>query len=302
MKRIYFLLFLFLGFIACDDGFEVVPNNEKPYYDGVPTELIENYVSKLFIDLLGREPLDIELEQEVNALKNNDLSQESRQILVEKLQTGIDQNPGDTTYKHAYYHRLYDLLKLRFIEGASRSEINSEINTLKQAILRDSLNGDWADFQEGKLRLARLEELHTMGDKYREGQTDLVGVCNRLIYNGIYDIINMNTFNFINATFDDLYFRFPSQNEFDAAFQMIEYNQSQVIFTQSGQNKADYVSIVTSTREFYEGNIIWVYRTLLAREPSTSEKEAILEDFFQNKDLQKIQKNILIGDEYANFN
>ena len=35
----------------------------------------------------------------------------------------------------------------------------------------------------------------------------------------------MNTFNFVNAAFDNLLFRYPTQNEFNNSYFMIEDNQ-----------------------------------------------------------------------------
>ena len=48
-------------------------------------------------------------------------------------------------------------------------------------------------------------------------------VTQRMLYNAVYDEINMNSFNFINATFDDLFFRFPTQAEFDDAYEVVEF-------------------------------------------------------------------------------
>ncbi|MCB0754704.1 MAG: hypothetical protein KDB98_03870, partial [Flavobacteriales bacterium] len=122
-----------------------------------------------------------------------------------------------------------------------------------------------------------------------------------MVNNAVYDEINMNTFNFVNASFDNLFFRFPTEQEFYAGFNMIEYNQPANILGVPGQNKDDYVDILVNSREFYEGLIVWSYQTLLAREPSTAETNALMIDLYTDHDLQKVQRAIMITDEYAHF-
>jgi hypothetical protein len=118
----------------------------------------------------------------------------------------------------------------------------------------------------------------------------------------VYDEINMNTFNFVNASFDNLFFRYPTQAEFYAGFNMVEYNQPATVLGQPGQNKDEYVEILINSREFYEGLIVWSYQILLAREPSTAETNELMIDLYQDHDLQKVQRSIMVTDEYAHFN
>jgi hypothetical protein len=127
-------------------------------------------------------------------------------------------------------------------------------------------------------------------------------VCARLLNNEVYDEINMNTFNFLRASFNDLFFRFPTQSEFDNGYDMIEYESPEILFGVSGQNKGDYISIMVNSKEFYEGMIRWLYQTLLVREPTTTEVYNHMTTFYADHDVQKVQNDILQTDEYANFN
>ena len=52
------------------------------------------------------------------------------------------------------------------------------------------------------------------------------------MHNGIYDLINMGSFNFVNAAFDDVYGRKPSSDEFNRSFKIIEKNIPTFIFNQ----------------------------------------------------------------------
>ena len=43
------------------DEAQIFTDNDAPYYDKVPSVKVRNYVNRLFIDLLGREPLDAKI-------------------------------------------------------------------------------------------------------------------------------------------------------------------------------------------------------------------------------------------------
>ena len=304
-KKIYIILVIITTVFSCKKE-ETIPNNKPPYYDEISTMLIENYVNRIFIDLIGREPLDIEMEEEVQYLRDNDLQMEYRDSLITKLMTNtsLDTAIGDSTtiYKVAYYHRTYDMCKARMIEGAANEYILQEISTLEQAILNDSLmGGNQQGIDQKRFEVNKLKKVISSEKEYMNGDIEINEVYARLLYNSVYDEINMNTFNFVNASFDDLFSRFPTAEEFDNGFNMIEKDEARLLFNLPGQNKGDYIEILTNSREFYEGMINWVYLSMLSRIPSTLEKGEIMETFFYQHNLQRLQKRVLMTDEYAHF-
>jgi hypothetical protein len=290
-----------LTFAACKKEKLVVPNNTINPLEGIPSAVIENYVNRLFIDLIGREPLDIEMDAEVAKLKENDLNEETRIDLIRRLQLDTTFVEGDGSYSQAYYHRFYELSKVRMIEAASNGVINQSIGNLTNGIFRDSLEGDSVKMQIGKAERQKLIHVIEMEEQFMRDSIDIREVFARLVNNAIYDQINMNTFNFINATFDNLYFRFPTKNEFNASYEMIQNNVSTTVLGKPGQNKGDYIEIVSNSLEFYQGIIMWMYTTLMSRSPDASEINAILPEFVETKNFQWMQEQILKTDEYANF-
>ena len=141
IKDLLILGFSVLVLFSCEkDVF--IGDNDAPYYGGVPTVLVEFYVNRVFIDLIGREPFDEEMENEVAFLRSYDLSMEGRDSLIIKLQTDTTFIAGDSSYKFAYYHRMYEILKVRLIEGASNSEINFYSYLAYQDYVADSLAGE----------------------------------------------------------------------------------------------------------------------------------------------------------------
>lgn len=277
----------------------VRPNNQAPDYDGVPSVVVRNYVNRLFIDLLGREPVDAEMNAEVNALEAAGLSGDARATLVNKLMTSTAFVQGDSSYMHAYAQRTYEQFKARFIEGVSDDVIDGFIGNAAQAALNDSLSGDAQAASASNSALQRLLYLKGSRIAYREGAISALEMARRMMFNDLYDEINMNSFNFVNATFDNLVFRYPTNAEFDAAYAMVEHNSAAILFGQSAQNKGGYLGILVNCAEGHEGLVRLFFRSYLGREPGTYEAYQLTVPFMADHDLRRMQRTILVGDEYA---
>ena len=92
-KKTAFTIGVILLLFSCKKDPIIISINDAPYYDEIPTTLVEFYVNRLFIDLIGREPLDEEMENEVAFLRAYDLSMEGRDSLIVKLQTDTNYIP-----------------------------------------------------------------------------------------------------------------------------------------------------------------------------------------------------------------
>ena len=298
-KLVLFCLVI-ISFTGCKKD-RLIPNNDAPYYGEVPTLLLENYVNRIYIDLLGREPLDEEMIRDVLFLRNNDVTLESRDSLIFKLQSDTSYIEGDSSYKKAYYYRLYEMIKVRLIEGVSNSYIDGENANWYQLYLNDSLGGNMIDANKRLLEYNKLNDVIASEDKYMNGQITIDEMHRRMIYNSVYDNINMNTFNYINAVFDNLLFRYPTNYEFNECFYMINDNSTQLLMGSSGNSKYDMGVIVCSSDEFIEGLVNWSYITLLGRFANAEERDRLLNQFKIDSDYQKLQRIIMSSDEYAHF-
>lgn len=297
----FFVLLLTLLITACGQKVTVVEDNDAPYYDGIPTIRVENYVNKIYIDLLGREPLEVERDADVNLLKANSLSFDARVEIVDRLQTDTTWREGDTSYNFAYYRRLHELSKGRLLEGISDGGLKFYAGLERNGALIDSLLGDSVAMTKHLEKMQLFLDVVDARPLMRTGEITINAFFASMLRCPVYDNINMNTFNIVNASFNDLYFRYPTENEFDVAFDMIEYNQGGILLRESGQNYLDYCVIITGAREFYEGMVRWAYRSLLARDPSTEESAPLLQQYLLDGDFLKVQRAVLITDEYANF-
>ena len=289
------------SFFACEKETIIIPNNNAPNYDEIPTILLENYVNRLYIDLIGREPLDEEMNLDVQFLRDNNVTIESRDTLISKLQFDTTYVEGDISYKNAYFHRLYEMVKVRMIEGASNAYIENEMGIFLFFYEVDSLGGNLIGAHNNLINYYRLKDIIDSESLFYNNFIDIKEMHRRMLNNAIYDQINMNTFNFVNAAFDNLLFRYPTQNEFNCSYSMIEDEIPQIVLGFSGSNKDDLINIICNSREFYEGIIHWSFLTLLARVPSTIETDFLMNDFYITCDFHKLQRYIMKTDEYAHF-
>ena len=69
----------------------------------------------------------------------------------------------------------------------------------------------------------------------------------------------------------------------------------------SSANKNEYASNIVQSREFHEGVVRRTFQRLIAREPLTDEVFEATQKFYNDKNFELLQENMLITDEYANF-
>ncbi|MFZ4786175.1 MAG: hypothetical protein ACOYLH_11920, partial [Flavobacteriales bacterium] len=132
-------------------------DNTIPDYNEVSSIIIENYVNRVFIDLIGREPTDIEMTDEAAALKSANMSVAARTALVNKIMTSTDAVEGDGSYREAYIRKFYEDQKGRFLEGSSEANILEEMYIYEGIAYLDSLNGNILAYQVNSFEAAKLE-------------------------------------------------------------------------------------------------------------------------------------------------
>lgn len=307
-QSLFLILIFSIAITSCkkkDPKIELVPNNNAPYYDKVPRVKIENYVNRLFIDIIGREPFDSEMANETNNLIANNLAFSTRESLILKLQTDQTYRAGDSSYAIAANNRLYDLLTVRLCEGFGENDFMFYYGLSQFSRQVDSLNGNWAAFYNDKANSETLLAAAKARWAYYHHTLQIEEYCALLINNSLTftktDSYMGNEDNTIKYTFNDLLFRQYTQNEFTISRDMILNGKSGILFGRSGHSKGDYFDILTHSNEFYEGTVKWLYKTFLARFPSTEEIVPLMYTLPTDKDIFKIQRNILKSDEYANF-
>ena len=298
-----FLVFLFSLLWGCNSKFEeVVPGNESFSSAGISKIKIENYVNRLFIDIIGRGPTDVEKSIEVDLLNEADLSEEVRLDLINRLMTDETPSENEGSYLEAYCNNLYLLAKIRCLDGTSDNEIfQRKVNDLITQVEQDSIAQNWEGYNKGLSELRRYEWMFDSPNKLFSGDIKYHELYTFMIDNGFYDELNMNSFNFIYATFDELLFRFPLEQEYERAYEMVEFSMPNTIFGEYGNSKEDYINIMINSTAMKEGMIRWAYQVFLQREGAAAEVATLLESYKVDEDINQVIAKILVTDEYANF-
>lgn len=296
------LLALSLLLVQCKKTEQiVVDNNTPPNYKLIPTIKVENYVNRTFIDLLGREATNAERNEMVTLLRSDDLSMVVREKMILKLINDTTYRAGDSSYRHAYSQRMYDLCKARFIEGASDADIAMQIGLLNFSITIARLEGDSITVFSSINAQKQYRNILNSRSEFRKRTKPFNNMCATMLNNSIYDEINMNSFNYVNATFDDILARRPSGAEFTKAYDIIDKNIPRELFGQWAANKGEYCDILTNNTEFYEAQVRWIYYVLLQRQATTQEVINVFSKYYASKDIIDVQLPILKSDEYAQF-
>ena len=303
INLLYTVLFLVVFSFSCKKEKEEVTftGNEIPEYNQIPRLLIENYVNRLFIDLIGREPTDVEMTTEVDVLRSTNASKEARVALVDKIMNSTAPVPGDGSYREAYIRKFYEDQKGRFLEGSSDGTLTDEYNLYVFLAQQDSIQGNILAYQLLTLEANKLLSVLDSREELMNGEILFEEMCRRMMFNLLYDEINMNTFNFINASFDDCFARFPTQSEYEGVEDAIEFNGSGVLFGNAVSSKTEYLNVLVNSNEFDEGYVRWAYFALLAREATSTEVVSRVQIYRQGSNYSGVQKEILISDEYAGF-
>lgn len=278
-----------------------ISNNKLPKYQSISTLRIENYMQRIFIDLLGRESTNRERDSFTAQLKRANLHDSCRRRLIRTLLYDTTYHSGDSSYRHAFAQRIYNISKARFLEGASDPSIAQYIGNLDFAIVIARLEGDstrvyrYYDYRKKYFDLLNSRIL------FRKNMIDYRQMTALMINNSIYDDINMNSFNYVNAAFDNVLSRKPTTDEFNRAFDIIEKNMSRSLFGRWASNKNEFCQALTESDAFHEGQIRWFYYIMVQREPTTGEVSKLFYPFMKNHRIEEILENILITDEYAQF-
>jgi len=293
---------LLLFSMSCTrDHINVIDDNDPASVANISRLKIENYVNRLYIDLVGREPLKTELKEEADTLKARELSRDARLDLITRLMEDTSFRIGERSYQAAFYLNLYNLAKVRCLEGVTDEEIQMKMGLVLNDAMRDSMNQNWKGFYAKLDILRRYQDVLESQQELQEGHIAYHQMFTFMVNNGIYDIINMNTFNFIRAVFNELLFRLPTDQEYDSAFDIIENNAAGQAFGRYVTNKTEYVEALVESTAMLEGMIIWTFQVYLNRFPTPRELSSLLPTYLQEKDIRYIIKQIAVTDEYAGF-
>ncbi len=267
----------------------IVGGNTPPNYEGVSQTQIEIYVGKLYIDLLGVQATQAEIDAHSSYLKNSDLRMGARDTLIDQL-----------LVKDEYYDRLYNNAKGKFLEGITDFQLTQEIASQSAIIVLLYSNGDTLNAQVVELFRDKLLYLEDADSLYKNNVISVNKFYSAFCDNSFFDDINMGSLNFVQACFESYFMRPASLSETDNGVRMVD-GESRIVLLKNGNSKDDFIRIITESDEFYQGLVIDNYRGFLSRDPTSTESYTATLNFKTSNNLAEMQKSILKTDEYAGF-
>jgi len=260
----------------------IVGDNTLPPDNTIESTTIENYINKLYISVIGREPTDTEFSTDFDIFRSANLSQSSREIVIDGLLN-----------KAEYYNNLFKLESEHLLLGADTSDINQNIHVLN-VLLSNSQGLDSIYFAENLARMMKLQEVLP---GLANGTIFNIEMHKRMVDNGFYDEINMGTENFVVSMFQNFINRYPTMSELQSGKTMVDGGNAS-IFLVSGNKKADFINIFLESDEYFTGQTNILFNRYLFRAPTSEESINFSLDYINTQDYQLLQSRILSTNEF----
>jgi len=279
------LLFLFSVIIisSCTkiEDVIVVDNILPPDYT-IENTTIENYINKLYISTIGREPTEIEFSNDFSILRESDISLESREIVIDGILN-----------KEEYYNNLFKLESEHLLLGLDTADINLNIFIIN--ILLTTAHGlDSIYFVDALERMLKLQEvLPGLGN----GTISNIEMHKRMVNNNFYDEINMGTENFVVSMFQSFMQRYPTLSELENGKLMVNDNNASLFFI-AGNGKEDFINIFIESDEYFTGQTNILFNRYLFRNPNSEESINFSLDYINSQDYKLLQRRILSTNEF----
>ena len=282
MKKLLFLFFVLIISSCTKIEDVIVGNNTLPPDNTIENTTIETYINKLYISTIGREPIESEFTTAFSTLREADISQESREIVIDGILN-----------KDEYTGNLFKLECEHLLLGLDTADINLNIYVLTG--LRDMAQGlELLYFEDALERMLKLQEvLPGLGD----GTISNMEMHKRMVNNNMYDEINMGTENFVISMFQSFMQRYPTTSELENGKLMVNDNNSSVFFI-PGNGKEDFINIFIESDEYFTGQTNILFNRYLFRDPTSEESINYSLDYINSQDYKLLQRRILSTNEF----
>jgi len=266
---------------------QLIPNNVPPPDSTLSSIIIDTYVNKTYISLLGRKPSDTEKSAGITLLESAALSQTSRESFIQSV---LD--------KPEYFENLYKQYYTYLLVNFDTATITQNIQ-IYQYLLTQPQYLEYVDALN--IEIARLQELKNVYYELAAGNITVVEMHRVMLDNSFYDELNMGTENFITSAFEHFLSRYPTDAELAEATKIMD-GLSGVLFFEIGMNKQEFMDIFFASEDYYGGQVKIVFNAYLFREPTT-EESAYYTTYYKNTgDYKGLLKKALTTDEYVGIN
>jgi len=285
IRTAIFGLILSISFMGCEKDEIIVDDNIAPPDHTVSALVIETYINKCYISLLGRKPTVQEEIEAKSTLESNNLSEESRRTML-----------GPILQSAEYRTKLLETQTIRLLTlPLDTADLNFRLFILND-YLDDPINAQFENLILAEI--ARLEELITTPQDVAAGNLSMAQLHKRLVNNLFYDELNMGSFNLVVSLYNHFLFRDPTESETQDGITMVD-GLTSVVFYTSGSTKDEFIDIFFTSNDYYEGTVRELFYRYLFREPTTEELNYHTVNYKASDDFQELQKAILSLDEFV---
>ena len=284
-RSIVLLALVVMFATGCKKDELIIDDNTAPPDSTISTLVVENYLAKCYISLLGREPNAQEESDAIATLKNGNMSIASRKLIL-----------NDITDNAEYYNKVLEFNAIKLINSPFDTVAIQQQLAVAQLLLTDPQYAPFLDIIQ-KI-IDDYELLLTTPSQFRNGTIGMEEMHRRLVSNDIYDQINMGSFNFVLSMFNNFLFRDPTGDEHNAGITMVDGFVA-VVFFETANNKDDFIDIFLHSADYYEGQVRELYFRYLFREPTSAEQGYHSVRYKESSDYARLQVDILSTDEFA---
>ena len=282
MRNLLFLFFILIISSCTKIEDVIVDRNTHPNDPTIENTVIENYVNKLYISTIGREPTPFEFDDNFETLREANLSQQSREIVIDKV-----------LEKEEYFNNFFKIESANILNGVDTAMINERYYLYKYFLM----NASGFDSIYIGYEFERLSVLKQALPDFNAAIITNTELYKRMVNNNFFDEINMGTENFVVAMFQHFLLRYPTNDELVNAKNMVNDKNSTVFF-ETGNSKDDFISIFFSSDEYYTGQTNILFNRYLFRYPSSEESVNYSLDYINTDDYKSLQRRILSTNEF----
>jgi hypothetical protein len=280
-----FGLLLAFSIMGCEKDEIVVEDNVAPPDHTVSSLVVETYINKCYISLLGRKPTAQEETEAKNGLLQSNLSVASRRTMLSPIVQSAE-----------YRAKLLETQTIRLLTlPLDTADLNFRLFILND-YLDDPINAQFENLILAEI--ARLEELINTPQDVAAGNLSMAQLHKRLVNNLFYDELNMGSFNLVVSLYNHFLFRDPTEAETQDGITMVD-GLTSVVFYTSGSTKDEFIDIFFTSNDYYEGTVRELFYRYLFREPTTEELNYHTVNYKASDDFQELQKAILSLDEFV---
>ena len=253
-----------------------------PIDSTIENMIIENYVNKLYISTIGREPTTTEFDSDYGILRESNMNQESRENVINGILT-----------KDEYNNNLFKLESEHLLLALDTADINQNIHVLN-GLISTAEGLDLLYFEDALEKMLKLQEVLP---GLSSGTISTFEMHKRMVNNNFYDEINMGTENFVVSMFQSFMQRYPTLSELENGKLMVNNNNASLFFM-PGNGKDDFINIFIESDEYFTGQTNILFNRYLFRDPTSEESVHYSLDYIYSKDYKLLQRKILSTNEF----